>query len=274
MKILRLATEKDTDSLRFLWLTVFPSDAIFFEYYLKFASFENIVVCSDDENIISMLNMLPCELISGRDLIRGSYVFSIATMPKFRNKGVASEVINFSHQLMLEREMAFSALIPAEKNLFPFYSRFGYEPYFKINKIKIPLKFGISDCRKANYNDIHSLSFIYKSEMKSRIHFKRPDEFWKILLDTENCLVSPSTGDIEAYCFFDQCPELVIKELFGMTQKSRDILLYNFGSKFSHAELQMPVDIEEGYFLGLIKPFSAYLVKDDLPPYINMMFNA
>lgn len=269
----RLAKSGDLDSIRNLWLTAFPGDEFFLNYYLDHMSFENIVVCPDGERIISMLNLLPFELVVRDNTLLGAYVFSIATLPDYRNLGIGSSIIDFSHKLMIERNMSFSALIPAQESLFSFYDRLGYEPYFEISRKEIVLPQASSDCRKACYDDIEILSAIYESAMQGRAHFKRSNEFWKFLLDTEDCIVAASRINVESYCFFNAEKELFINELFGDSQKYKDALLSHFFGLFSHASVNMPVDEKNGAILGLIKPLQGQLIQSPLPPYMNMMFN-
>ncbi len=60
----------------------------------------------------------------------GYYLFAAATLKKHRGKGCMASLLEKAKRFALENKKSFIALVPAEKSLFDYYSRFGYKTAF------------------------------------------------------------------------------------------------------------------------------------------------
>ncbi len=58
-----------------------------------------------------------------------SYLYSLATLPKYRGLGLASELIKQAEQISRSDGIDMISLVPAEPSLFSFYARFGYHTF-------------------------------------------------------------------------------------------------------------------------------------------------
>jgi predicted GNAT family acetyltransferase len=87
------------------------------------------MVAEDSGAITSMLCFEPFDLaISGREAKpRGAYIFGVATSPEHRGRGAATALMDFAHARLSDMGFALSALVPADEELFDFYTKRGYE---------------------------------------------------------------------------------------------------------------------------------------------------
>lgn len=76
-----------------------------------------------DGKVVSMAFMVPCQT----DLGLGAYLYGVATDPEYQHQGISTKLIHKILEKCKKNGCAFSFLIPAEKGLIDFYSRFGYQ---------------------------------------------------------------------------------------------------------------------------------------------------
>ena len=88
-------------------------------YYFNHCSLSEKV----DGKVVSMVFMIPCQT----ELGLGAYLYGIATDPEFQHQGISTRLIHKMLEKCKDNGYTFSFLIPAEKELIGFYSRFGYQ---------------------------------------------------------------------------------------------------------------------------------------------------
>ncbi len=120
--MIRFANDSDKNALSELWQDVFCEDIEVIDYF-----FDNIfhtatapVMCVNGE-IVSALFLLPCS-IGGH---KGKYVYCAMTASAHRGKGYMKKLLDFSYG----HSDDFLILVPAEKSLFDYYKKCGFENY-------------------------------------------------------------------------------------------------------------------------------------------------
>lgn len=139
--MIRLATKNDESSLREIWRIIFDDSDFFIDlHYSKKYKPENTLLYISNNQIIAMLQMLPYQFNFWNESLEICYLCGLATLPAFRNKGIMSELIQTSNQLMEQRKIDLAILIPATEKLFTYYQQFDYEQVFEKEDEEIPLQ--------------------------------------------------------------------------------------------------------------------------------------
>lgn len=121
---IRLATQKDTQALKELWLEAFSDSKEFVDWNFKNNYCpQNVVLAEEDEALAAALHLAEYNVcLYGEDL-KGVYVSAVATKKEYRGRGFASGILNFASSLCAERGFDLCFLVPAING---FYERFGY----------------------------------------------------------------------------------------------------------------------------------------------------
>lgn len=179
--MIRFANENDTPKIKALWDIVFDDDAKFNDYYFQnIFNVNNTLIMEDNDNLISMAQMIPYQLEGVGDV---SYIYGAATDSLYRGKGYMKELLYTSFEYDIKLGRNASILIPAEKSLFDYYQNVGYETAFYIDNItyqntnKYDYIF-----KKADYNDIDNMLKIYDGDIT------RDTQYFKIQIDMFNAL--------------------------------------------------------------------------------------
>ena len=120
---------EDREGISRLWREVFgdPEEyvALFFNRCWRP---EDTLLWREGNQIAAMLFLLPCCLsFPGEREAPGYYVYAVATGKPYRGRGLSSLLLEEAARLSRERGRRFLTLVPAEKSLFDFYGRRGYE---------------------------------------------------------------------------------------------------------------------------------------------------
>lgn len=129
--MIRFATNNDIGGIIALWQEAFGDSPEEIKFFLdnKFKP-ENTLVIEECGAIASMLFLLDGKIcISGNDY-EAYYLYAACTAQKYRGRGMMSDLLKFAEKTAFERNVHFICLLPAEKSLFDYYSRFGYLPVF------------------------------------------------------------------------------------------------------------------------------------------------
>lgn len=121
------ADRKQTESIITLWNRCFGDDRAYIELYLQNRlESENMYVIYEDNRPVSMASLLPVQVtIHGRKE-KARYVYAVATLPEYRSRGYASEIIRHA----TDRYMEPLILQPADRDLQGYYGERGFVDAF------------------------------------------------------------------------------------------------------------------------------------------------
>ena len=127
------AVRGDIPELKRLWQLCFPEDtpeeiASFFHEVFRP---EDCLVCREEAQPVSMAFLLPARLHTPEGLFPIHYLYAAATRPDRQGLGLFGKILQESFRVGRERGTEASCLLPAEEGLIPYYSRFGYRPFFR-----------------------------------------------------------------------------------------------------------------------------------------------
>ncbi len=126
---MRLATKADKEAILNIWTVCFGADQ----------RYQNILTANDyslkdtyvlevNKEIASILTVLPVDFCGQGETRRGSYLYGVATLPKFRGNGYSSKLMKEVLDKLSQEGSDFALLYPAEEGLQSFYAAQGFVP--------------------------------------------------------------------------------------------------------------------------------------------------
>lgn len=129
--MIRFGKAEYVPAMKKLWQQVFgDSDAYLAAFFQQQYEDRNTLVYVADNKPVAALYMIPYKMRIASEVVDVVYLYALATAPSFRGQGIMSSLIERSFEIAYERGYVLSILIPAEKSLFDYYRRFGYETCF------------------------------------------------------------------------------------------------------------------------------------------------
>lgn len=121
------ANETDRDAVREIWIRCFGDEKAYIELYLNNCfEDENMYVIYQDNRPVSMASLLPVQVTMEGKKENARYVYAVATLPEYRNRGCASELIRHA----MRRYQEPLILQPADRDVQKYYERLGFVDAF------------------------------------------------------------------------------------------------------------------------------------------------
>lgn len=121
------ANEYDMEAIVKLWQTCFGDDREYIEFYLKHRfTQENMLVIHENGSPVSMASMLPVQITMNGEKRSAKYVYAVATLPEYRQKGYAAEILKYAAGKYNEPLI----LQPADEKLCRYYAKLGFQEKF------------------------------------------------------------------------------------------------------------------------------------------------
>lgn len=138
--MITFASKAKTSDIRQMWKTVFgDTDEYIDLYFTRKYKPENTLVYLEENKPVASLQMLPYTITFYGKRLDFYYLMGLCTLPEYRRRGYMEQLILHSHQIMQQRHIPLSVLVPAEDWLFGFYEKYGYEKVFEKDNRPIPL---------------------------------------------------------------------------------------------------------------------------------------
>jgi hypothetical protein len=159
------ANEFDRDDIINIWEKCFGDEKEYIEMYLdnRFET-ENMLVIHEDGRPVSMASFLPVEILINGEYVSAKYVYAVATLPEYRNKGFASKILKYA----ADKYKVPLILQPESEELVKYYENIGYVTSFKDSPSWIhayrpceltDLMFEVSDISAKKYMEIRDKHF-------------------------------------------------------------------------------------------------------------------
>lgn len=261
---LRLAEGRDVEELSRLWVTCFPGDEAFRDYFLKEVfDPKNTYVYTDGGRIVSMAHILPMEINYHSSTVPAGYIFAVGTDPEYRGRGLAAKVLEQIFLELRQRDIPIALLIPQKDSLFEYYKRFGFAEVFSLTRTKlrrdgipkemISDKFAlVRSSLTAGYpdavptsKDISGVNSLFENVMRFRNHMLRMDLHWeravKIAEIAGGGMLLLRDGDkLMGYAVCEIADgKLLINELFAEDEQSYNTLCAKVLDEFGTDEADM-----------------------------------
>ena len=122
-------TKADLPALTALWHTCFGDAEADIQHFWA-ATFDKIQVytAKEGKTLTAMLCVLPATLVDEAGEGRScGYFYAVCTAKAYRRQGICRKLMAYAEA---QCSHAYAALVPAEKELFGFYQKLGYNPCF------------------------------------------------------------------------------------------------------------------------------------------------
>ncbi|MBR4766911.1 MAG: GNAT family N-acetyltransferase [Clostridia bacterium] len=128
----------NVNDLKELWQVCFGDEPEYIDYFFenRFAPENTLVYSLDGKHVAQLFLLDGVFRINGR-VYPSYYLYAACTHPSFRRKGIMGELLNYAKVLTESRKIDFICLVPAEKPLFDYYSKFSYKPVFSKMRITV-----------------------------------------------------------------------------------------------------------------------------------------
>ncbi len=128
---IRWACSAEQSEIRQLWDRCFPdSDGFNDHFFARIFDCSMVLLMRNKKKIVSMLQMMPFLLQYKQTSFPLTYIYGACTHPEERGRGYMAKLLQASFSIDQKTGKAGSFLIPATKDLFNFYKKFGYNPFF------------------------------------------------------------------------------------------------------------------------------------------------
>ena len=136
--------------LRNLWKEAFlDTDEFLDGFFEKVFSFERCRCVVDDGKVVAALYWFDCEY----EKRKVAYLYAIATMEEYRGRGLCSALMKNTHEHLSERGYSLVLLVPASKELFSFYAKFGYGACTAVSETNISASPEIIDIKRISADE-------------------------------------------------------------------------------------------------------------------------
>jgi GNAT superfamily N-acetyltransferase len=125
-----------------MWKVCFGDTDEFLDILFKYKyKNENTLICFEGDKAVASLQMLPYVITFYGEEIPFAYLAGLCTLPEYRKRGYMGRLIHKAHEVIEERGIPLSILVPAERRLYGFYEKYGYEKVFEKGDMPLyPLK--------------------------------------------------------------------------------------------------------------------------------------
>lgn len=137
MSEVRLAQKGEIDRQKKIWKLCFGDEDKYIDlhYANRYKEDETVLLLSNGE-INAMLTIIPVKIVTPNLHSYDSVMlYAIATHPQYWNKGLASQLMDFTNEHLRLKKQVFSFLVPAEQQLFEFYYKQGYQVGFYLREV-------------------------------------------------------------------------------------------------------------------------------------------
>lgn len=136
-----LNPEEIKSQTRELWRTCFHDSEEFMDIYFsdKYTDDNNLTVCHESR-VVAAMQLMPYRVTLFGAPLRAGYVSGLATLPDFRGKGYATNLLTEAHRRLRQQGAMLSLLIPGSEELRKFYEdpvRGSY--YTALHRRELPL---------------------------------------------------------------------------------------------------------------------------------------
>ena len=121
--------------LKRIWRECFEADDGYLDAYFSIGYRpEQTLVFQDDDTVLGMLTLLPCQyrgIHQGKvRLYKAAYLFAVGTLPQAQGRQIASKLLGAADDVLKKQGVELALLAPAEPSLYHFYQKRGYESFF------------------------------------------------------------------------------------------------------------------------------------------------
>ena len=125
------------EELKNIWRTCFNDADRYIDLYFseRYRPENTLVYCKAGRGV-AMMTLLPATVVTPQKEFTARYVYAVATLPEFRNKGFSFALAQQADEQARAENCALEIVVPATPELFPFYARQGFSTVFYRRVVK------------------------------------------------------------------------------------------------------------------------------------------
>lgn len=142
MNEVRLAHKGEITRQKEIWKSCFGDEDRYIDFYYdhRYKESETMVLFYQGE-ISAMLTMIPVQVVTpNQQIFPSAMLYAIATDPQKQGLGLATQLMDYSHEYLGHNNKAFSILVPAGESLFDFYHKRSYREGFYLRELLLTLE--------------------------------------------------------------------------------------------------------------------------------------
>ena len=263
------ATPEQFDAAVGIWTACFGDT----EQYARFL-FDRLLTPNDvlihrseNDRTAAMLCFKPFRFVTSNGAAKGVYIFGVATLPEWRNRGFSSALLEELENRLSNRGISLSILVPGGPGLFDFYEKRGYETAISVRHAIVPAT-GLTGKTTGDLTPIPLKTLRqYRNEFFSnRKRFVDWDESWLDYVDAEARALGGGTYSVSGNGYVVCYPykDAVIVKEFAVPDTSTTDVLAGLHARFHASEYRFHLseDAVTG-FTSTVSPFAMIKWYDD-----------
>ncbi|HHV32929.1 MAG: GNAT family N-acetyltransferase [Ruminococcaceae bacterium] len=101
---------------------------------------ENSLVYQIGGKTAAAVYLLPASVVSRHGTAQAHYIYAAATLPQYRSRGFMAALLAAAALVGAQRGDQYSVVLPATKELYPFYQKSEYQPFFQARMLTVPME--------------------------------------------------------------------------------------------------------------------------------------
>ncbi|MDR3133824.1 MAG: GNAT family N-acetyltransferase [Prevotellaceae bacterium] len=120
-----------TEELKNIWRACFNDAGKYIDFYFseRYRPENTLVYCREGRGV-AMMTLLPATVVTPAGTFAARYVYAVATLPAFRNKGFSFALSQQAEEQARAEKCTLQIVAPATPELFRFYERQGFSTAF------------------------------------------------------------------------------------------------------------------------------------------------
>lgn len=265
------ATSADLTRIQQLWVDIFGDSRQFAEFATNICSPDEIYLVKENDDIAAMV-------VAGIDLFahgkKGFYIYGLATVPQYRNKGYAKQLVKYVEDKKFSQGYQFVLTQPAEESLFGFYRDMGYSNTTYLRKAVIDIKRNL--WATADFDTVTASRFkeVRTKYSEDEIVHLSADGYAKFTEYVYTEGGSTAEGK-NAYClYFEDKDKIIVRDLFADSTPYALQLLQAVRERTGKEKAEIQLSQNSPLFLGEGSLQPHCVVKNlDKEVYANLMFD-
>ncbi|MGN0543373.1 MAG: GNAT family N-acetyltransferase [Acutalibacteraceae bacterium] len=224
--MIRFSNEKDIPQIISLWSEAFGDGEKEIRFFLdEWYKPQNTLVSELNGELASMLFLLEGSFCFEGAEYPAYYLYAACTAKKCRGKGLMGELLAFAERTAYERKYDFICLMPGEKSLFDFYSRFGYIPAFKTNYVSFSAEEYSFDGDAELENSAIDLSEMRNLFLSGNPYFKWSGKAIDFAFAQNKLYGGSSISTSKGYClYFEEDSKTIVKEITFTSESMSSVI--------------------------------------------------
>lgn len=124
--------DRDFPQVLELWQACFGDEEAYVRFFWEngFPLGRGLLM-KEDGRTVSMLFLLPGALAQSSNFLPAEYVYAVATLPEYRGRGYAAELVRSGAEMARSQKTAALCLLPANPSLYDYYAKLGFVKGFR-----------------------------------------------------------------------------------------------------------------------------------------------